>query len=91
MPRTAEEFAEHFMRSPIAQRNREDMDQYKEAFVGIPERAIAYKESVKAEHSKTARKKSYVFLSLSAFGFCGADGCCAARTQFLFRCKLRPL
>ncbi|KAF8069197.1 pleiotropic drug resistance ABC transporter [Lyophyllum atratum] len=64
MPRTAEEFAEHFMRSPIAQLNREDMGQYKETFVGIPERATAYKKSVKAEHSKTARKKSPYTISI---------------------------
>ncbi|KAF8149941.1 pleiotropic drug resistance ABC transporter [Crassisporium funariophilum] len=64
MPRTADEFAEHFMRSPLAQLNRENMAEYKEAFVGVPERAIAYKKSVKAEHAKTARKKSPYTISI---------------------------
>ncbi|KAF8069190.1 pleiotropic drug resistance ABC transporter [Lyophyllum atratum] len=64
MPRSADEFAEHFLRSPLAQRNREDMAEYKVVSVGVPERAIAYKKSVKAEHAKTARKKSPYTISI---------------------------
>ncbi|GLB42433.1 putative ABC transporter superfamily, ABCG family. PDR (TC 3.A.1.205) subfamily protein [Lyophyllum shimeji] len=64
MPRTASEFADYFMRSPIAQMNKEDIAQYKKDFVGVPQRAIVYKESAKAEHAKTARKKSPYTISI---------------------------
>ncbi|KAF5378810.1 hypothetical protein D9615_006999 [Tricholomella constricta] len=64
MPRTASEFAEYFLRSPTSQQNREDFESYKEAYVGMPERAIAYKQSVRAEHARTAQKKSAYTISI---------------------------
>ncbi|KAG5644209.1 hypothetical protein DXG03_008872 [Asterophora parasitica] len=67
MPRTASEFADHFMHSSVAQLNREDIDLYKEAYVGMPERANAYKKSVRAEHASTAKKKSFVSLYFKFF------------------------
>ena len=64
MPRTAEEFANYFDKSPIAQLNRDDMATYKETFVGVSDRADAYRKSALAEHAKHTRKKSYVISSV---------------------------
>lgn len=60
-PRTAQEFADRFMRSEHAKANREDIDAYKEEFVGFPHRQQAYKNSVLAEHSRNTSSNSYVF------------------------------
>lgn len=57
-PRTASEFAEYYLKSPISDMNREDMASFKDANVGLPDRADAYKESALAEHAKNTREKS---------------------------------
>ncbi|OJT05939.1 Brefeldin A resistance protein [Trametes pubescens] len=64
VPRTAAEFAEYYKRSEFARENRADMDAYRSAFVGKPERADAYRASVKAEHARHASKKSPYIASI---------------------------
>ncbi|KAG5638577.1 hypothetical protein H0H81_011797 [Sphagnurus paluster] len=64
VPRTAAEFADHFLRSDVARRNREDMALYKDTYVGMPERALAYKQSAREEHARTAGKKSAYTISI---------------------------
>ncbi|RDB27068.1 Brefeldin A resistance protein [Hypsizygus marmoreus] len=64
IPRNADEFASYFLRSPIAQVNREDMSEYKDQAVGIPDRAHAYKQSVRAEQASHTRKKSPYTISI---------------------------
>ena len=63
-PRTAIEFAEAYNKSRIAQMNREDMAAYQNEFGGRPELAHAYKESAKAEHARTAPRKSPFIISV---------------------------
>jgi ATP-binding cassette subfamily G (WHITE) protein 2 (SNQ2) len=58
IPRTAEEFAEYFRRSTLGQANKADMDSYRAEYVGRPERAATYRESVVAEHSRLVRDQS---------------------------------
>jgi len=61
VPRTADEFAEYYLRSNVWQINQEDMDTYLNGFVGQPQSALAYRESAWAEYATTASKKtSYV-------------------------------
>ncbi|KAI0649902.1 pleiotropic drug resistance ABC transporter [Trametes meyenii] len=57
VPRTATEFAEYFRRSEFAALNREDMESYRNDFVGKPERVTAYRQSAKAEYAKHAHKR----------------------------------
>ncbi|KAH9927901.1 P-loop containing nucleoside triphosphate hydrolase protein [Epithele typhae] len=64
VPRTADEFVAHFQKSEIAGVNREDMDAYHAAFVGKPERARHYRDSVRAEHARHAPKKSPYIVSV---------------------------
>ncbi|KAI0356868.1 pleiotropic drug resistance ABC transporter [Trametes cingulata] len=64
VPRTADEFAAYFRQSEFARLNREDMDAYRAEFVGKPERADAYRQSVKAEHARHASKKSPYIVSI---------------------------
>jgi ATP-binding cassette subfamily G (WHITE) protein 2 (SNQ2) len=64
IPQTPAEFASSFLASGAANENRMDMDSYREEFVGKPERAIAYRESVTAEHATTARKGSSFTISI---------------------------
>jgi ATP-binding cassette subfamily G (WHITE) protein 2 (SNQ2) len=64
IPQTPAEFASSFFASGAANENRMDMDSYREEFVGKPERAIAYRESVTAEHATTARKGSSFTISI---------------------------
>lgn len=63
-PASAIEFAEHFKRSKIGQSNREEMEQYRAKFVNKPERALAYKESARAERAKRARRASPYTISI---------------------------
>lgn len=63
-PRTALEFAEAYDHSKTAQDNREDVAAYENEFVGRAELAHAYKESAKAEHAKTAARKSPFIISI---------------------------
>jgi ATP-binding cassette subfamily G (WHITE) protein 2 (SNQ2) len=64
VPRTAEEFAAAFLASGAAIENRADMDAYRNAFVGKPERALAYGQSAIAEHATTSRKGSAYMISI---------------------------
>ncbi|KAG6909483.1 hypothetical protein DXG01_017205 [Tephrocybe rancida] len=64
LPRTAQEFADHFKRSPLGETNRHNMDDYSSRFVGKPNRASAYMESAQAEHSKHTRMASPYMISI---------------------------
>jgi ATP-binding cassette, subfamily G (WHITE), member 2, SNQ2 len=64
IPRTATEFVAHFQRSAIGQANRDDMAAYRAQFVGKPQRASLYLESVKAEHAKHTRLQSPYTISI---------------------------
>ncbi len=64
VPQTAAEFASAFLASEVSVANRMDMDAYYKEFVGHPERALAYKESVTAEHATTQRKGSAYTISI---------------------------
>jgi ATP-binding cassette subfamily G (WHITE) protein 2 (SNQ2) len=56
MPRTSEEFAEHFKNSKLGNVNRADMDSYHSEFVGKTERASAFIQSAREEHAKGFKK-----------------------------------
>jgi len=58
VPRTADEFAEYYLKSDVGQINQKDMDRYLDDFVDKPQSAWAYRESAWAEHATTANKKS---------------------------------
>jgi ATP-binding cassette, subfamily G (WHITE), member 2, PDR len=64
VPQTPAEFASAFLASGAAIANRADMDSYRAEFVGKPERALAYRQSVSAEHATTARKGSSFTISI---------------------------
>lgn len=63
-PRTAAEFAAHFAQSALARANLEDVAAYKREFVGNTQRLSMYKDSVRAEHAKTAHPKSAYITSI---------------------------
>jgi len=64
VPRTADEFAECYLRSYVGLVNQGDMDAYLNDFVGKPQNALAYRESAWAEHATTASKKSSYVASI---------------------------
>jgi ATP-binding cassette, subfamily G (WHITE), member 2, SNQ2 len=64
VPQTPAEFASAFLASGAAIENRTDMDSYRNEFVGKPERALAYRQSVTADHATTARKGSSYTISI---------------------------
>lgn len=64
VPLTPAEFASAFLASAAAIENRMDMESYRNDFVGKPERALAYQQSVTAEHATTARKGSSYTISI---------------------------
>ena len=64
VPRTADEFVEHYRKSNIWQINEEDMDAYLSEFVGKPQRASAYRDSAWAEHATTSSKESPYVISI---------------------------
>jgi ATP-binding cassette subfamily G (WHITE) protein 2 (SNQ2) len=64
IPRTAAEFAAHFQKSSLGQFNRDDVESYRNEFVGHRDRANLYIESVKAEHSEHTRQKSPYTISI---------------------------
>ncbi|KAG6909484.1 hypothetical protein DXG01_017206 [Tephrocybe rancida] len=64
LPRTAQEFADHFKRSPLGETNRHNINDYSSRFVGKPNRASAYMESAQAEHSKYTRMASPYMISV---------------------------
>ena len=64
VPKTPDEFAEHYRESSIWQINQADMDAYLHESVGKPQRALAYMESAQAEHATTSNKKSAYVISI---------------------------
>ena len=64
VPRTADEFVDYYRKSNIWKINQEDMDAYLDEFVGKPQRALAYRDSARAEHATTAKKKSAYVISI---------------------------
>lgn len=64
MPRTPAEFADHFIKSPLGQANRDDVAAYAEEFVGKEGRAATYIESVQAERAQHTRSKSPYTISI---------------------------
>ncbi|KAK7033403.1 Brefeldin A resistance protein [Favolaschia claudopus] len=58
-PRTSAELAEHFLKSSLMERNRQDIESYKlECLPGSSERVAEYKKSAQAEHAKGTRRAS---------------------------------
>ena len=66
VPRTPDEFTEHYRQSNVWQINQEDMDAYLHDSVGKPKRASAYMESAWAEHATTSNKKLVSFTCSSS-------------------------
>lgn len=64
LPRTGPEFAAHFAQSALGDANRADMESYKHEFVGQPQRASEYLQSVQAEHAKNTRRGSPYTISI---------------------------
>ena len=64
VPRTPDEFAEHYCKSNIWRINQKDMGAYSQESVGIPQRASTYMESARAEHATTSNKKSPYVISI---------------------------
>ncbi|KAG5650930.1 hypothetical protein H0H81_010505 [Sphagnurus paluster] len=64
LPRTADEFAEYFKKSSLGATNREDIQLYKNQFVGKAENASAYIASAQAEHAKHVREASPYLISI---------------------------
>jgi len=64
VPRTADEFVDCYRKSNIWQINQEDMDAYLDEFVDKPQRALAYRESARAEHATTSSKNSSYVISI---------------------------
>jgi len=64
VPRTPDEFAEHYHKSNVWQVNQEDMKAHLREFVGKPNHASAYLESAQAEHAATSSKKSTYVISI---------------------------
>ncbi|KAJ8508468.1 hypothetical protein ONZ45_g9277 [Pleurotus djamor] len=63
-PRTADEFAQYFKNSSLAKVNQEDVESYRDEFVGRPDRVQMYKESARLERASTARKTSPYTVSI---------------------------
>lgn len=57
-PRTAAEFAEYFLKSPMGQQNRDDIELYKSVYVGSSGVLDEYRASAEEEHSKHTRRQS---------------------------------
>lgn len=64
VPRTAAEFAEYFMKSEIAQDNREDMDSYLQEHVDKDHKRRSYRMSVIQEHAQHTRRRSPYITSI---------------------------
>ncbi|KAF9025650.1 pleiotropic drug resistance ABC transporter [Hymenopellis radicata] len=58
LPRSAEEFASYFKESAIGRSNTEAVGLYLAEHTGIKEKAVAYKESARAERALSGRKAS---------------------------------
>ncbi|CCM02003.1 uncharacterized protein FIBRA_04077 [Fibroporia radiculosa] len=63
-PRTADEFAEYFKRSELGRLNKEDLESYREQFVGQPDKKDIYRLSHRAEHAKTTPLNSPYIISI---------------------------
>lgn len=64
LPRNATEFEAYFKQSAAGHANREEMDAYSAEFVGVPDRAKAYAEHVRAERPKHSDKGSPYTVSI---------------------------
>ncbi|KAF5350668.1 hypothetical protein D9756_008520 [Leucocoprinus leucothites] len=64
IPRTAAEFAEYYKHSKVREGNLQDIEDYKENFVGKHGLEESYRESSRAEHARHTRKKSPYIISL---------------------------
>ena len=64
LPRTATEFAAYFQELTLGQMNRDDMESYRNEFVGKPTRASVYIESARAEHAEHTRMTSPYMISI---------------------------
>ncbi|KAJ3516223.1 hypothetical protein NLJ89_g1261 [Agrocybe chaxingu] len=63
-PRTAEEFAEYFLKSDIAQKNKAEIQAYLAEHVDQPEKKEAYVESARAEFAQLTYEKSPYLLNI---------------------------
>ncbi|KAG1861109.1 ABC-2 type transporter-domain-containing protein [Suillus subalutaceus] len=64
IPRTAEEMAAYFLASPLGQANRQSIDNYRNLYVGKPERKEAYSLSAGMEHARHAPKSNSFTISI---------------------------
>ncbi|KAI0342389.1 pleiotropic drug resistance ABC transporter [Trametopsis cervina] len=64
LPRTAAEFASHFLQHELARANRADMAAYASEYVGKDDLKAAYRRSVVMEHARHVRKGSPYVVSL---------------------------
>ncbi|TBU44086.1 pleiotropic drug resistance ABC transporter [Dichomitus squalens] len=64
VPRTADEFAEHFRKSQLGRGNSEDVDAYVAEYTGKPERVAHYKSSAKLEYARHTRPGSPYIASI---------------------------
>ncbi|PCH34845.1 pleiotropic drug resistance ABC transporter [Wolfiporia cocos MD-104 SS10] len=62
VPRTAEEFADYYRKTEIYLQNRADMGAYRKQYVGKPQRAAVYLESVRSEHAGHASSSDGSYL-----------------------------
>ncbi|CAA7262034.1 unnamed protein product [Cyclocybe aegerita] len=63
-PRTAEEFAEYFLKSDVAQKNKAEIQAYLAEHVDQPEKKEAYVESARAEFAQLTYAKSPYLLNI---------------------------
>lgn len=64
VPRTAEEFADYYMKSETAADNRADMDSYMEEHVGKDSKRQSYRQSVMQAHAQHTRRTSPYITSI---------------------------
>ena len=64
VPRTAQEFADYFLRSEIANWNREDMEFYRVNYVGKEGRLSQYRQSYISDHASWTDSKSPFIISI---------------------------
>lgn len=64
VPRTAQEFADYFLKSEIGILNREDIASYRDDFVGKEHRLTHYKQSHIEDHAKHTNPKSPYITSI---------------------------
>lgn len=64
VPRTAAEMAAYFLASPLGKANRQSVDNYRDLYVGKPERKEAYNLSAVMEHARHAPKSNSYTISI---------------------------